>query len=531
MPSPRRDPGRSIAAIGLALGLAGAAAGQDLSALRARLPDQALLLVEIAQPAVAVQQLAAAIGRVPDDLPDLVRTKLALGLSALRLALGDEPEAGAGQLAGGGAVAALGSVHGRWHAWLVARPGDPTAAMAFCRRVAGRVVAEVHDGLLLVASDDVALAGLRSPVPGHGGRWAQAELGDPAALRGVIDLVALRALAGTAAPTLVALDGGGRWLLGPLVHAVEHGSRLQFAVDGGERLQLRVRVDASVRTAAFGALLPERGERASLLLPHGGLAAVQLDRRLAALLRTPERWLAPSDALAVQGFLSIVDALDGVRSSFVDDLMEGIGEPFVLHVLPAPTWAENGPPPPLRLPGFVVAAPIAPAAADIAWRLAQAFALVANAERVQRGQAAFTLRATRHDDGRGLVAELPPWTGPGAPPLDRALTPTLYLRHGHLLVASTTAAADAVVAAIGAAAPTPAGDRLELRGPELAAWLAQHREIVELGRMLDEGHDRAEVQRHFDTVDAVARAVARMLLVVEADAAATTATLSLERAR
>ena len=132
---------------------------------------------------------------------------------------------------------------------------------------------------------------------------------------------------------------------------------------------------------------------------------------------------------------------------------------------------------------------------------------------------------------RSLVAEPAAWRGPGAPPLDLALTPTLWTENGIVVLASTREAAAAIVARAGQGRSEPSGDQLMLHGPAIAAWIADHRRVLQLARMLDEGEDAGDAAGFYDAVLAIAAALRTLAVHVQCDEATTRASLTAERAR
>ena len=391
--------------------------------LRGVLPDEVLVVAEIAAPAAAVRAIGEALGRVPDALPPEALAPLAVALTALQVGLSGSLAEFAERLAGGGAVVGLLPAANTVVTLAVTRPPSLAAALAFCARHPDRVHAAAAGELLLVSSTAAGLDLLRARAAVPAGRWAGVDFGERLVngqnrwLRGVVDLAGVRRLLGDGAPQVERLDGGGRFLLAPFVHALAAAPWLRFGLAAGTRLVLDAEAEASVRGTKFGELLATPGEAPSLPpLPDDGLLFVSLDRCVGSLFRNLERLLPPADVLAAQGFLSIADALDGTRSSFVEDLLGGLAEPFGFYVVPC-KHELDGASPPLVLPGFALVAPMATAAVEgILFRFAQTFATIVNAERGQRGQSLFVLRTLREERGKGLVAEPTPWRGPGRPP-------------------------------------------------------------------------------------------------------------------
>ncbi len=519
--------------LALGLSLPALAIGQTtLPTLCAMVPDAAVVVVEIAEPRTAVPALLQALGGVPPGLRERLGVSAWAGLAAAWVAVDGDPTAFATKVAGGGAVFALVPTAKGPQPVLLLRPHDLVATEQWFARFAKPLARAVQDGVVVVATDPELTTAIAARAHTAPGRWANVDLGASAAVRGAFDLAALRRSPGASTQPFAALDAGARLLLAPLAFAATSGELVQFAIAGGDQLQFTARTDTSVKTAPVGDLLPAPQLRLDVPLAVDGLLHLRLDRCLRTLLTTPERFLQPAEVLGVQGFLSIADAIDGAHTSFVDDLLGGLGEPFELYVLPV-TPPLDGAPPRLQLPGFALVAPITNAAAEpVLFRMAQAFAVIANAERAQRGLSLFPVRTHKTDSGHGLVAEPLAWRGPGAPPIEQALSPTLWSENGHIVLASTHAAAMTMVAATKAAKTALcSGDRLLLRGPASAQAIAQSRSVFELGRMLDEGEGPSKAARFFDILLLVVAAVREVEVRVACDARETRLTITMERGR
>ncbi len=508
-------------------------------ALRQLVPDDALAVVEVVDPPQALRALRSAVGAIPPDLPLRAKVPLALGLVGVFAAVGADPERWAQRMAGGGAVFAWLPAPGGVRAVAVLRPGAPQAARQWLRAHARGVEAVAAGDVLVLAADATLAADLAARANAPAGRYAQLDLGPAAAVRGVVDVAALR----VRAPLPPTADAGQHVLFAPLAHAYRHATWLRVALDGGERLAARVHADASLRASPARTLFADAAAGRVLPVAADALLVLRLDRSLRRVLAAPEQHLPPDGVRAVQGFLTIADALVGARASFVDDVLGNLGEPFELHVLPIGGGGGDGEDddrvPAIRLPGIALVAPLVrPAAEPVLFRAGQLLLLLANAERARRGRPLFTARLHHTAAGRGLVAEPVPWRGPSAPPLEQGLSPTLWCEAGVAVLASTRAAATAIVERARAGAVPPGsppahrgGDLLLLRGPELARALAANRRVVELGRMLDEGESRADAARFVDVVLAVLRAVHEVAVHVDCDDASTTVELTVERAR
>ncbi len=488
------------------------------------MPDTAVAVVRCVDPPAAVTALLAALGPVPAGVPDAVRAQLGIGITMVRAFCDGDVGAFADRMARGGAALGFELAAGGPQPVVVLRPGDAAAARRWCGEHASGWRVRAHGDCLVLTRGD-ATAGAAT------GRWGTESFGEAAALQATIDLAPLRVAAGSQWPAWERLDGPARVLLAPIVHALGSGTRCSLALHAADGLRLCASIDASVRGSPLGALLPAVAPHAELSLPADGVASLRLDRSFTQLLRTPQQFLDPAQAVVAQSFLSIADGIDGASTSFVDDLLGGLVEPFVLHVLP-PEPEADGPVPLLQLPGFALVAPLRTAAAgELVLQAARMLATIANVERQQRGRAMFLVRPMRTETGHGLVAEPGPWRGPGAVPLDLALSPTVWIERGYVVVASTHAAAMRVLQSPGEVPQSPSGDHLLVRGAPLAAWLAANRPVVELGRMLDEGEDRAAASRFFDLVQAVVAALHSVQWSLDVGDDVTRAELVLERAR
>lgn len=494
--------------------------GRAQTALLPVLPADCLLVVEARAPGAAVGAILAALGDVPSGLPAEVVGMVGLGLTVLRTTLDGPLEGWVHDVAAGGAAFGLRREGAAWQPLLVVRPGDPVAAERWCAAHRAQLHWHRQGDLWLLAADAAGVERLRAGAAAASAAVPTVDQsdppGEPAALHGRVDLAAVAAALGGGglAARQAALDAGQRFLFGPLLSALAQSREAKFVLRAASGLDLQIDVDGSWLGSPWAALLPGRPDGATALpLAEDGILQLALDRSWRELLRGPDRFLSAADAVAVQSFLSIADALDGPASSFVDDLLGGLREPLALHVLPVPLADDDGPRSPIVLPGFVLTAPIAsPAVVPVLRRTATMLMTVLNVERQQRRQAPFLVRSVQGSGYAGLVAEAPAWRGPGLPPLETQLSPTLLWGHGHVVLGSVRAAAERVLASAAAAnlPPAPAGDRLIVRGAPLAAVLAANRAPLELGRLLDEGEDAAAARR-FSTVLAVVVAALQQL--------------------
>jgi len=498
--------------------------------LRALLPADCAVEVGVAAPVRLIEALESAIGDLPPDLPAAVRAMAGVGLLAARNWLGAPVSELAATLAGGGAVLGLRRDGTRFAPFLVTRPAAPEDARDWLRRYPD-VETVIVDGLLLASSTAAGCAELRR---GLAARAQAVGVGERAAAEPMawleVDLVALRDRLPRGA--VGEFDGGQRFLLAPAVAAVLRGERLRAELTGGDVLRLVARVDASTRGTRWGGLLAVGGApRPAIALPADGALQITIDRSLGALLGSPARFLSDSDQLGVQEFLSIAELLAGPKASFVDDLVGGLQEPFVLSVLGLePAEGESCP---IRLPGVALTAAIDSADVTVALRrAAQVLATIINAERLEQGRRPFVLRRASSEFGDGLVAEPPLWRGPGLPPVEDTLTPTLMWSEEHVVLATTRTAAEGVMRRVaGGVDGVVAGDVITLHGDSLARLITANRRVLELGRMLDEGETMSDAARFFDIMTAVAAAVRSLVVTVDYGADATTMTFELERRR
>jgi uncharacterized protein YjiS (DUF1127 family) len=157
--------------------------------------------------------------------------------------------------------------------------------------------------------------------------------------------------------------------------------------------------------------------------------------------------------------------------------------------------------------------------------------LIVNAERAQQNRFPFIVRDLRPDGLSGLWAEPAQWRGPGLPPPECALSPTLLFGAGHAVLASTRRMATDLLAALRpGAARTMAGDLLSVTGAPVAEWLQRNRAVLALGRMFDEGETDTEARRFLVAAQAVAAALARLELRVRYGPGRTVLELELRRA-
>jgi hypothetical protein len=392
---------------------------------------------------------------------------------------------------------------------LVLRPGNLDAARAFLQRHADRVHWEERGGLLLASSTPKGLDLLRAGGDGRWARWPDAAPPAAGELRAYVDLGGLRELApGLRADAVERLDGGGRFFAAAFVHAAAAGQRLTVSLRAtGQGFLLDAVADAGVHDERWFELWPLRARsRPVPAPPAGALLLLTLDRSVAKALGDPARFFDDAGVLAVRAFLSVADQVDGSTTSFAKDIVGALREPWAVYALPiAPP--DDGPAPPLQLPGIALCARLLrPEATRDLVRTASAFALIVNAERARLRKTPFVLRAVHDGDVEGLCATPAEWRGPGLPPTEQGLSPTLLFGHDHAVLATTLPAARAVLARVAdGTTVTVTGDALLLDGSAVAtAWQSDARPIA-LARQLDEGETADEAAAVVTAIGAVLR--------------------------
>ncbi|HZN41258.1 MAG TPA: hypothetical protein VFD82_20800 [Planctomycetota bacterium] len=502
--------------------------------LRALLPEACLAVVEVPAPVALYDDLLAAFTPVPAGLPDEVRATLSVYLLALPWLLGEAPRRLVDTLARGGAAIGVAPGDGKPRVFLILRPGDAAAAARWFGGHARSVSWQAHGEYVLVATreaDSRSLAAcVENATAGRFAKWPS-HFCEDAAVRVFVDLEGLRSAFGRGQHLGENLDGGGRFLFGALAAALARARHATLALCTQDGLRFCAEIDHSTADTPFGALA-QHGTRVRTMPspPPGTLLAMSVDRSLHALFTGLDRFLTPEQKLGAQAFLSIADQVDG-RSSFVDDLIGGLAEPIHGYVIEPPPAIPGDAQPRLLLPGFAFVAAIQGKDVEtVLRRTAQVFTLIVNAERGQRNQRPFHIHSCAEGEWHGLSGELSEWRGPGAPPIEQALSPTLLFGQGHVCLASTREAALAVLGEVAAGrTQTLTGDRIELYGPALARTLARSREVLELARMLDEGESRSESHRFWSVLQVLAAEIACLRLALVPGDDRTALELSLRR--
>jgi len=511
------------------------AAGQDgVSAPERRHPaellpvDATVRLVVEDTPATAAR-LGAFVRPVLDELDDPVRLKVSAGLLAVRAALGVGLGDAVGLVAPGPSALAL---------VLEPRPG-----LLFASRGASRVDVEPllealpppwvwrwDGGLLVVASDRALVDDAVAPASG-------AE-------------IAARRFGSTAEPIRARIDTrrASRWARSrqrdghPLVRLVA-GPWLD-AIARAEAAAVAMEIDdgrVAMRLALEGEGAPAEGEWSALVAGRGvaplslreGAGHLSLQRDLGVFFGSLDALLSPGQKVEVEGFLTLADTLLGHGATFEEAVIGALaGPPQLLLLEPGP--AAEDPAPRLVLPGFALVAPLradrAAGLRPVLQRSLNVIQLIANNERKQSGKDGALMMAASHVGAEGArVLRFDPWRGPGAPPTEWGLSPTLFVDRDHLVLCSTEAAAAAVWEALAAPrAAAPAGDRLEFSGRAVRRWLWTNLDFLAAGRVLDEGETLEEARQFFRTAAAVFGLVDR--LAIEWDPARRALALELEGA-
>ncbi|MCC6671931.1 MAG: hypothetical protein IT458_12785 [Planctomycetes bacterium] len=449
-----------------------------------------------------------------EPLPEAVRDLAAPAVLALqlgaRVATGLSLEELLGTVGGREWALAVLPAAGRPELVLAARPGGARGIEDLLGRLRERAAARWEGEAILIARNETVLGALP---PHAAAAWlAAARPGDGEALTLHVDLDRLE----RERHGYRNLDAGGRLLLGPWVAAVEAARTLRVVLRvDGESVRATAHVDASPLRAdlpirhVLAAGVATRSVPAPA--PEAALG-LDLDRDLRSFFGHLDTIVRAEDLAGARGALSTLDLFFGGRS-FLDAVLPGLGAFPSLQVLPPEDPADGGdaPRPRLRIPAFVS---VWPAREEgMLEPLARAFhglLLVAGAERVQRGERAFQVRAEAERDGiRGHAASLPPWRGVGLPPSGQDVQPTLVGGEGVVVLASATGAARAAARAARDLPPVElAGDRLWLRGAPVAAWLEEHVAVLAVQRALDEGERLPQATR-------VLRALAAALNMVQ----------------
>ena len=515
---------RGLVLAGL-LGLLAAREAVSQPGLRGR-GEEILAVLTLQDGPATLGALGRALGPVPVGLPLEIRTGMGLAWLGLRARLGRTHDELVNLIVPGPAVLAVVVRDGRQVPLFTSRVLEPAAVSSLLEDFPD-IPGVLHGEVLAVGPEARALDFL---LPA---------LSDPGAEPGLrihVDLQSLRALGGIGAGSISrGLDGGSRFLFGPWVRIWERAGALDGEVLATELgVELRVRLDATIAGDPWQEL-SARGDapRLAPAPPVGTVAFVSLDRQLLGLFGNLSQMLSEEDVASAQSFLSGVEQIMG-GASFVEDVLGSLAEPMHVYVLDSQEHLPPGEQPRIRLPSFALVAELRDASRttlkNILERAARFLLLVTNAQRAMDGQAPFRLRRETGDGFAGLVAEPMEWRGPGSPPTEHGLSPTLLFAHGHVVLASTRGGAMSILESLSRRRTVQlVGDHLEVRGPALARVLRRNQSVLQMGRVLDEGETLAESKRFWQTVNAVLDAFPSIRLEVRSDGSETHATLSVRR--
>lgn len=496
MTGPRhRLPARVLCSL---LALAAGAVAQEPAAavqgpsLLARLPDACLAVALVPDPVAAVARIGEALGDVPAELPEEQRALIGIGLLALPRILGGTPAELAGRLGKGGMAMGLVLDGAAPAVVAVAQPGDTDAAIEWVR-TKPQLRWKREGSQLLLASTPAALACFDAARPA--GAWAT-RLGGTASTTALalveFDLARVRELQGAAAAAQA--EGFGAALLLPgLVAAGKAANALRVELHGGEELRIEASLAAPQGFGAGAALAHGFRARPVPAVDDRFLLYASLDRSLHAMFGGADP--AAQDA-AVSGFLATADLLDG-PNSFVDGLLGRLEEPIHLMVFETPPASAGEPM--FVLPGLALAARMKDAkVAEVMEQVLGFVNIIGNAERGQRNQQPFLIERLVDGEAHGLTSVMTDWRGPGLPPLEAAIQPTVLVQDDVLAVATTQDAARRALAAMRGPTQQVEGDLLVVRGAPLAASLQRNLAPLVLARQLDEG-EQADAARRFWT--------------------------------
>lgn len=482
----------SLLALAAGAGAQGPTAALPASPLLARLPDACIAVALVPDPVAAVARIGEALGEVPAELPEEQRALIGIGLLALPRILGGTPAELAERLGKGGMALGLVLDGAAPAVVAVAQPGDVDAAIEWVR-TKPQLRWKREGGTLLLASTVGALGRFDAAQPT--GAWA-GRFGGAAPATAValveLDLVRVRELQGEAATAQP--EGFGAALLFPgLVAAGKVANTLRLELHGGEELRIEAALGALEDAGAIAALANGFRARAVPAVDDRFLLYASLDRSLHALFGGAAGDGALAQDAAVSGFLATADLLDG-PNSFVDGLLGRLEEPIHLMVFETPPASAGEPM--FVLPGLALAARMKDAkVAEVMEQVLGFVNIIGNAERGQRNQQPFLIERLADGEARGLTSVMTDWRGPGLPPLEAAIQPTVLVQDDLLAVATTQDAARRALAALRGPSQQVEGDLLVVRGAPLAASLERDLAPLVLARQLDEGETAEEARR------------------------------------
>ena len=479
--------------------------------LTACLPAGTPLVVDLTDGAACLERVLRLVEPVSGELPPTARLVLAglpmLTKAATGLALSDLLEV----VSPGHAVFALVfPEQGRPFPVLMTRVDEPDEIARVQRRVGQKLVADLSGGVLTVADSQSHLGQLLAFRRSGGPSLladANYRAGRPALrpgreLRVYVDLARIRARTGRSL-----WDGSAafvRLLVGPNAKTLDLASRLDARlVIEDAALRLVGRADSDLGGDAV-ARLRTGAARQGPSMPADAAVFLSLDRDLRALLTEPTRFFGRNGAVRVEQFLSKADQFLG-GASLLDDLLPDVSMPIDVFVLNgAGGGGEDRPV--VDLPGvaFVFGVAAGSDADELLDRAARVLTTIVNTQRLREKKPQVRLRRGRSGAFRYKSIEFADWTGPGRPPTEHGLSPTLLFAGGHGILASTAEAAVRMAESL-AAGPqrTLAGDVLQVRGARLAELLARNRSVLITERVLKEGETRQEAANFFRIAESV----------------------------
>lgn len=460
------------------------------------MPDACVAVAYVPDPVAAVALVGEALGEIPATLPEEQRALLGIGILALPRLLGGSPAELAERLGKGGI--AFGIVPDGAPPTVVAAalPGDVDAAIAWVR-TRPELRWRREGGMLLLANTPAGLDRFQPTQPA--GAWsARFPVPCPtsAAVLAELDLARLRELRGEAAPA--AVEGFGAALLLPgLTAAARASGSLRLEIHGGEELRIEATVDQPAPFRTRDALAHDFLPRPVPVLDGQVLLYASLDRSFRTLFGGVSGDGGWERDPAVAGFLAAADLLDG-PNSFVDGLLGRLDEPIHLMVFETPPASAGEPM--FVLPGVALAARMKDArVAEVVEQVLGFVNIIANAERGQRNQQPFLIERVADGSASGLTSVMTEWRGPGLPPLEAALQPTVLAQGDLLAVATTQDAARRALVALGGPTQAVEGDFVVVRGAALAASVERNLAPLVLARQLDEGESADTALRFWRT--------------------------------
>lgn len=463
---------------------------QALDKLLQRLPDNSIAWAAVDDLPVYYERLLQTIGPMPEDAPPEVKALLPLAQLGIRAALGRPLEDALYEVAAGPVVFGLVAGDDGPIPVLAMEVQDEGSARRLLEKFIPKASHAFEEGVLLLSQNEAGLEMLR--------RGASKARQYDRGLHLHLDLDVLRTEQGDGRKLLDNIDPFGRFIIGPLVAALDASEHIDLVIVPSKDQLLLHAKSAGIGDSPLADLLAIGGQRSIPAAPSGTVAFVSLDRSLAALFREMDRVLSEEGAVQAKSFLSIADQILG--AAFDTDLLAKLREPMHFYVIDMGPGDEYGPK--IQLPAFVLVAKLgdARAAEKILRRGGQGLFFIVNIERGREGKKQLRLRPQKN----GVAVEFPDWEGDSAPPTEYALSPALLFTGEHAILASSKSGAEAMAASLAAKETLQMrGDQWRVFGPELAQVLDRNFEILKLNRILDEGEAPAAAGRFFKVLSLV----------------------------